>query len=220
MSRVVIVGAGTTASLAHTYLREDSPHEVVAFAVEREHVRDDTLMGLPVVPLDEVVERYPPTDHSAFVAVGYGRVNRFRAGMCEQVKALGYRLISYVSTRADIWTDQEPGENAFIMPRVVIEPFARLGADIILWTGAHVSHHTDIGDHCFLSSHAIVGGHSSLGAYSFLGVNAAIRDGVSVAEACVIGAGATVLRSTRPRQVIAGPGGQLLEMPSNRLMSI
>jgi sugar O-acyltransferase (sialic acid O-acetyltransferase NeuD family) len=192
----------------------------VAFAVEREHLRDDMLRGLPVVPLDELVDRYPPRDHAAFVAVGYGRVNRFRAGMCQWAKESGYDLISYVSTRADIWTDEVPGENAFIMPRVVIEPFARLGADITLWTGAHVSHHTVIGDHCFLSSHSILGGHSSLGAYSFLGVNAAIRDGVAVAEACVIGAGATVMRSTKPGQVIAGPGGTLLDVPSNRLMSI
>jgi sugar O-acyltransferase (sialic acid O-acetyltransferase NeuD family) len=217
---VVIVGAGTTASLAHIYLAEDSPHDVVAFAVEREYVTDRPMRGLPVVPLDEVADRYPPSDHRAFVAVGYGRVNRFRAGLCQQVKDLGYDLISYVSTRADIWTEHAPGENSFIMPRVVIEPFARLGADIILWTGAHVSHDTKVGDHCFMSSHSVLGGHSSLGAYSFVGVNAAIRDDVHVAEDCVVGAGATILKSTRPGQVIAGPGGTVLKMPSNRLMSL
>ena len=34
MSRVVLFGTGDFARIAHVYLREDSPHEVVAFSVD------------------------------------------------------------------------------------------------------------------------------------------------------------------------------------------
>jgi acetyltransferase-like isoleucine patch superfamily enzyme len=43
----------------------------------------------------------------------------------------------------------------------------------------------------------------TVGPYSFLGVNATIRDSISIGEACVIGAGALIMRSTGDREVYA-----------------
>jgi sugar O-acyltransferase (sialic acid O-acetyltransferase NeuD family) len=221
MTGVVVVGCGSTAALAHHYLSRDSAHEVVAFAADRDHIQDKSrFRDLPLVPLDEVTSRFPPEEHAMFVAVGYGRVNRFRAEKCDQGRELGYRLISYVSTRASIWTDLEMGDNCFVMPDVIIEPFVQLGSDVILWNGSHVSHDSVIGDHCFLSSQSVVGGQVRLGPYTFVGINAAIRDRVTIAESCVIGAGAVVLRNTRPREVFSGHGARLLGVPSNRLVSL
>ncbi len=40
MSIVIIFGLRTMASLAHFYLTEDSPHEVVAFTVTQEFMPD------------------------------------------------------------------------------------------------------------------------------------------------------------------------------------
>jgi carbonic anhydrase/acetyltransferase-like protein (isoleucine patch superfamily) len=37
--------------------------------------------------------------------------------------------------------------------------------------------------------------------YSFLGINATIRDNISIGEACVIGAGAVILASTKAKSV-------------------
>lgn len=221
MTKLVIVGCGSTAALAHYYLSLDSAHEVVAFAADRDHIHEATrFRDLPLVPLDEVDSRFPPEEHAMFVAVGYGRVNRFRAEKCEQGRALGYQLISYVSTRASVWPDLEMGDNCFVMPDVIVEPFVCLGSDVILWNGSHVSHDSVIGDHCFLSSQSVVGGHVRIGPYCFVGVNAAVRDKVTIAEACVVGAGAVVLRNTQPREVLSGHGARLLDVPSNRLVSL
>ena len=45
MAKVVVFGVGQWAELAHFYLTHDSPHEVVAFTVDREYLDGDELQG-------------------------------------------------------------------------------------------------------------------------------------------------------------------------------
>ena len=97
MAKVVIYGNGQVAGLAHYFLTNDSEHQVVAFTVDREFVRERSMHGLPVVPLDEVRKSYHPDGHRMFVAMGYGRVNRDREERYLQTKALGY---DFVTSRA------------------------------------------------------------------------------------------------------------------------
>jgi sugar O-acyltransferase (sialic acid O-acetyltransferase NeuD family) len=220
VSRVVLLGTGATATLAHLYLTMDSEHDVVAATVDRAHITTPGFRGLPVVPLDEVAERYPPDEVAMFVTVGYGRVNKFRAEKYHQAKAMGYRLISYVSSRAHVGPEAEVGDNCFIMPDAIVEPFARIGNDVIMWNTSHVSHEGIVDDHAFLSAQALVGGGAHVEAYCFIGIGATIRDSVTIATECVIGAGSLILKSTQPREVYVGPEARLLRMPSNRLVSL
>jgi acetyltransferase-like isoleucine patch superfamily enzyme len=106
------------------------------------------------------------------------------------------------------------------MPDAIVEPFARIGNDVIMWNTSHVSHEGVVDDHAFLSAQALVGGAAHVESFCFIGVNATIRDSVTIATGCVIGAGSVILRSTRPRQVFVGPEARLLPMPSNRLVSL
>src|SRR5919112_221197 len=71
--KIVIVGDGETAELAYEYFTQDSPHEVVAFAVERDYRKKEELFGLPVVAFEEIEARFPPASHRAFVS-GYCEV--------------------------------------------------------------------------------------------------------------------------------------------------
>jgi len=202
MARVVVFGTGSFAECVKFYLDHDSPYEVVAFTVHRDHMGETTeLAGLPVVPFEEVVERYPPAEHDMYVAVGYAKVNKVRAAICGEAKEKGYRLITYVSSKATTWGDTLIGENCFIFEDNTIQPFVTIGDDCVLWSGNHIGHHVTIGDHCFITSHVVVSGHVKIGSYSFLGVNATFRDDISVGEANVIGAGALIMRSTEDFEV-------------------
>ena len=136
-----------------------------------------------------------------FVAVGYAGVNQVRAAICDEAKAKGYTLISYVSSKATTWGDTQIGDNCFIFEDNTIQPFVTIGDDCVLWSGNHVGHHVTIGDHCFITSHVVISGHVRVGSYSFLGVNATVRDAISIGEANIIGAGALIMRSTDDREV-------------------
>jgi sugar O-acyltransferase (sialic acid O-acetyltransferase NeuD family) len=221
MSRVVVFGTGTIARMAYAYLTHDSPHEIAAFTVDRDHLNGDQLFGLPVVPFEDVPTLYPADGFDMFVAVGYVQMNKFRELKYNQAKSMGYRLISYVSSSATFWSDYSSiGDNCFIMENNVIQPFVEIGNDVLMWSGNQVGHNSVIKDHCFVASQVVVSGNVTIGPNCFLGVNATIRDGITIARECVIGAGALVLQDTKERQVYVGPKAQLLAMPSNRILRL
>jgi sugar O-acyltransferase (sialic acid O-acetyltransferase NeuD family) len=203
MSKVVIFGTGDFARIAAVYLDLDSDHEVVAFTVDAEYIDGSELLGRPVVPFEELTERYPQDDHAMFVAIGFSKVNDARANAYERCKSRGYELISYVNSKATYWGELDIGDNVFIFEENVIQPFVRIGSDVILWSGNHVGHDTTIGDHCFIASHAVISGNVTIGERCFVGVNATFRDGVNVAPRCVIGAAAVVMRDTEEGDVLA-----------------
>ncbi len=190
---VVIFGAGSFAQVAAVYLRKDSPREVVAYTVDGRYLTADAFAGLPLIAFEDLLESHPPERVDILVATGFRGVNRIRRGIYERCKQAGYELVTYVSSRAFVMTDEPIGENTFVFEANVIQPFVEIGSDVVLWSGNHIGHHSRIEDHCFIASHAVVSGHVTIGEASFVGVNATLRDGISLGPSCVIGAGAVVL---------------------------
>src|SRR6185436_8989926 len=98
MADVVIFGARDFASLAHFYLRHDSPHRVVGFTVHRQYLPESgEFEGLPVVAFEELEGRFSPDQVSAFAPLSGRRMNRFREEVYHGFKDRGYSLISYIS---------------------------------------------------------------------------------------------------------------------------
>jgi sugar O-acyltransferase (sialic acid O-acetyltransferase NeuD family) len=206
MSDLVIFGTGDFARIACRYFEADSEHDVVGFTVHERYIDEPTLLDREIVPFERLAERYPPDAVDMFVAIGFSGVNKARAEMYGQCKALGYTLVSFVSSKASHLGDLDIGDNVFIFEDNVIQPFVRIGSDTILWSGNHIGHDSTIGSHVFIASHAVVSGNTSIGDYCFVGVNATFRDAVAVAPRCVIGAGALVMRNTEEGDVLSVPG--------------
>jgi len=220
MKALVIFGAGDIGQLAHFYFTHDSAYRVVAFTVDRDHLRGEACCGLPVVPFDEIATRFPPSEFAMFIAVSYARLNAVRQEKYLAAKALGYRFASYLSSRATTWPGFVLRENCFILEDNTLQPFATVGDNVTLWSGNHIGHHARIGDHCFLASHIVVSGGVEIGERCFVGVNATIRDHVRVGARCVIGAGALILADVEPEGVFASEGTKRSKVPSSRLRRI
>ena len=218
--RVVIFGAGDIADVAYFYLKHDSPYEVVAFAVDKEYIKQDTFNSLPVVAFEDAAAKYPPSEYKMFVALSYAKVNSVRESKCSEARARGYSLISYVSTKATVWPDLTIGDNCFILEDNTIQPFVRIGNNVTLWSGNHIGHHSRIADNCFISSHVVISGGVEVGQNCFIGVNATLRDHIKVAPRCVIGAGATILADTQESGVYMASPTEVSRVPSNRLRGI
>jgi sugar O-acyltransferase (sialic acid O-acetyltransferase NeuD family) len=214
MSDVVIFGTGDFAQVACEYLRHDSVHEVVAFTVHERYVEHERLLGLPVVPFEQLEERHPPSARAMLVAIGFSGVNKTRRALYEECKAKGYELISYVNSKAIHWGELALGDNCFVFEANVIQPFVRIGSNVIIWSGNHIGHHSRIGDHCFIASHAVISGSVTIGEETFVGVNATFRDGVTVAPRCLIGAGALIMKDTDEGDVYSVRGTEPRDMKS------
>lgn len=215
--KLVIFGTRQIAEVTAFYFEKDSDYDVVAFTVDGAFLKEASFFGKPVVPFEEVLKRFPTSEHDLFVAIGYGKMNKLRAEKFAAAKALGYTLARYVSSKAITWPNLTMGENSFVMEANVIQPFATIGADSILWSGNHIGHHARIGDHCFLASHIVVSGNVDIGDYCFIGVNVTLHDGIKIAPRCLIGAGSLITKHTKPDEVYAPTATAASKVPSSRV---
>src|SRR6476659_10716652 len=103
MAKVVLFGVSQWAELAHFYLTNDSPHEVVVFTLDRDYIESSTHKDLPVVPFEEIEQHYPPDEFKMFIPMSFKRMNHVRAEKYYEAKKKGYELISYVSSKATLF---------------------------------------------------------------------------------------------------------------------
>ena len=220
MKPVIIFGTGHFAEVAHFYLTNDSKFNVAYFTANKEHIVKEKLLDLNIVPFEDIEIKYPPEKYDMFIAIAYSKIKKVRAEIFQQAKTKGYNLITYVNSKVIKWGDIDIGENCFILENVVIQPFVKIGNNVIMWSGNHVGHHSIIGDHCFITSHVVVSGNVTIGPYCFLGVNSTIRDGISIASECVIGAGTVILKNTKQKQVYTTKSTILISKASDELKNL
>jgi sugar O-acyltransferase (sialic acid O-acetyltransferase NeuD family) len=220
MRDVVIFGSGQVAEVMHYYLIHEGDRKIAAFTLDASFLKESSHLGLPVVAFEEVEKAFPPDRYDMFVAISYRQVNKARERKVGEAGAKGYALISHVSPRAVVWSGFEAKPNTFIMENNVIQPYVRIGKNVIMWSGNHVGHHTEIGDNCFIASHAVISGSVTVGRNTFIGVNATIRDNVTIGSSNVIGAAALILEDTADEAVYMGQATTAARVPSSRLRNI
>jgi len=203
MSRVIIFGHGDYAEQAHYYLTHDSPHEVVAFSVTADTQKSDSVFGLPVVAFEEARERYPPGDFSFFVPMSGRSINRLRERFYNEAKAMGYPLVSYVSSKATI-CHNAIGENCFILEQANIQPFTAIGNNVMIWCNTHIGHHSTIGDHCWIGSNVTVSGHCDIDHHCYLSSKALIEAQIKLAPGTLAGLASVVMRDTEEWSIYTG----------------
>jgi sugar O-acyltransferase (sialic acid O-acetyltransferase NeuD family) len=203
MAKIIVFGVLDTAELAHYYLTHDSEHEVVAFAVNRQFIEQDTFHGLPVVAFEDVETLFPPSEYKFFAPMTGRNMNRNREAIYNHAKAKGYQFISYISSRATV-CDNVIGENCFILEDNTIQPFTTIGNNVVMWSGNHIGHHGQIKDHVFFTSHVVLSGHCVVESYSFFGVNATIRDYTTIAQGTLVGMASAIMKETEEWGVYVG----------------
>ncbi|STX27711.1 UDP-3-O-[3-hydroxymyristoyl] glucosamine N-acyltransferase [Legionella beliardensis] len=217
--QLVLIGAGELASIAYEYFTYDSDYEVVGFAVEKDYLKETSLYDKPIVAFEDIQTHFPSETHEAFVAIPASQLNRLRTRLYKAVKEKGYRCATYISSHAFVWRNAQIGENCFIFEDNTIQPFVKIGNNVILWSGNHIGHQTVIEDNCFLSSHVVVSGYCHIGESCFLGVNSTFNDHVKIPRDCIIASGALVSKSLEePEKVYYGAPAK--EMPKKSALSV
>jgi sugar O-acyltransferase (sialic acid O-acetyltransferase NeuD family) len=186
---IVVYGNGKLAELVLHAFADDPRYPFCAVAA------DARFTGLPVVPFETLEQSHPPADADLLVAVGYARMRERRA-MFERAKAKGYPLASCVGRGARVYPDLAMGENVIVFDLAYVGPGVRLGSNTIVRPQSYVGHDGVIGDHVIVSPAVTIGGHCRIGPLSFLGIGSTVLDRLTVAEECLIGAGALVAGDT------------------------
>ena len=220
MAKLVVFGVSQWAELAHFYFHHDSDHQVVAFTVDRQYVTDSAFKDLPVIPFDEIQASHPPSEFSMFIPLSFKKMNHVRADKYHEAKQRGYNLVSYVSSKATTWPDFKCGDNCFIFEDNTIQPFVRIGNNVVMWSGNHIGHHTTIRDHVMITSHVVISGCCTIGEYCFFGVNSSVRDETVVAHDTLVGMDVSIARDTTEYEIYRAPAAEPERVRSNQLRSL
>lgn len=195
MAKIIVFGTGAVAQLANYYFERDSEHEVVAFAVDAAYRKNESFEGKAVLTFETLQETHPPDLFKMFIATGYAQQNKVREQKYRAAKAKGYELVSYVSSRCAYLSQFSCGDNCFLLEHSIIQPFARIGNNVTLWSGSVICHHTIVEDHNFIGAQAAIAGHCRIGPNCFIGINATLHNGVTLGQESIVAAGAVVAKS-------------------------
>ncbi|CAN5633062.1 acetyltransferase [soil metagenome] len=206
MKKLLIVGTGDYAVVAYHFISTEKLFEVVGFSEELVYIKNQEISGIKNFPFEQIEKIFAPGEVEVLVAVGPNKVNMVRERLYNEVKQKGFRCIKYISPDATVWDREAVGENSFIFPRCVVEPFAKIGNNTVMWAGSMVAHHSEVKDHCFLAPGVCISGRTVVNNNCFIGINATIRDNLVIAERCIIGGGAVIKKNTVAEGVYSANG--------------
>jgi sugar O-acyltransferase (sialic acid O-acetyltransferase NeuD family) len=201
MKKILVAGNAITAEILCAYLIRDARYQVAGLTVDDAFADKGGVEGYRTVGLSEAVREFSPDTHRVIMAMGYGDLNRARADMFVRLKAIGYGVETYVHPDARIHTDRQVGEGSVVLPGAVIEPYAQVGANTMVWCNVTVAHHSSVGDNCWLGAGTVISGQAKVLHNTFLGVNCTVVNDVTVGEFNIVGAAAMISRSTVPNSV-------------------
>jgi len=202
--KIILFGNSEFAEIAYHYFSYDSDFEVVAFCVHRKYINKEQINDLPLLAFEDIEKKYKPSDHYFFCACVYTRLNRLRTEVYQEAKKKGYNIASYISSKAFIWGNVILGEHCFIFEDNTIQPFVKLGNNIILWSGNHIGHHSIIKDNVFISSHVVISGGCSIGENCFMGVNSTINNAIIVEKDCLLSSASLVYKNIGADSIVKG----------------
>lgn len=197
MADVVVFGAGAIAEVATVYLERDSGHRIVGYTADAAYCTADRFFGKPVVPWETLETVFPPGQVQLLGPLSFRRMNQFRRDRYLEGRARGYSFISFVHPSCHVYTEHI-GENCFILEQNVIQPFVRIGNNVMMWSGNHIGHHSVVGDHCFFSSQVGLSGSVVVGELCFLGGQVGIGAGVVIGKSCFFGECTVIVREQVP----------------------
>lgn len=225
MKPLVIFGVGVVADVAYHHFKRDGEFDIQAFTVDAAWLKDKPesecyFHDIRIVPFETVEKSYNPAIFSMFVAMGYHGLNTVRAQKCQEAKAKGYTLASYISPRAHTGPWLKTGENCLILDGVGLQPGTVIGNNVSIWNNTLIGHHTTIEDDCWLAAGATLGGLMTLGAGSFVGLNATLGGDIKVGSSCFIGAAAVVMKSAEAKSVFINANTEKFRLNSDEFLRI
>lgn len=209
--KIIIYGNSDFAELMHYYFTTDSIYEVIGFCVDKDYIKSDKFLNIPLVPFEIVDKVFPPTEYKMFVAVGYKNM-RLRKELYKKTIDKGYSHINYISSKAVVDKSNIIGKNNAILHNVVLEPFSKIGDNNIINTNVIICHHAEILNDCFIAAKTLVGGFTIIKNNCFLGFSSTILQKLVIEDETLIAAGAVVNKNSSRYEFLAGIPAKLISL--------
>lgn len=204
MKKILIFGMNLQAATLYQLITQEHQGEVVAFLIDPKYKKADYFQNLPVITSEEVLQNYPTSDYKICLSFGYKNMVHNREQKFEWCKERGYEIYSFISQKANVYTDQI-GEGCNIYPGTTIMPFATIGIGTYIEAGCTIAHHTKIGNFNFIAPGVHFCGDITTGNNCFFGGAAEIINGIEIGPDVFVEAGAKAYKNVSSGATIKAP---------------
>ncbi len=185
---MIIFGTSTFSKLMKWYVENDTLEKVEAFTVEKEYMTEQEILGIPVLPFEELENTFDKGKISILNTCGYHNMNDIRKKVFEMCKEKGYKLLSFVHSTA-ILNGLQCGEGNIILEKVLFQPYVQIGSCNIFAPDILVGHDSIIGDFNYFSSGVKICGICNIGNQNFVGTSAVLKERLIMQDYNLVGAG-------------------------------
>lgn len=193
--KLVIIGTGSLSGEVVDFVKRYDLYDIVGFSVDKKYIKNETHLGYPVYPLEELDSYIDKEQVKLFVSISwYQNMNRVKRAKYEELKAAGYHFANLISPTATVFA-HEMGEGNWIYDGCYIAFNSRIGNNNTFCHQTYLSHFSDVGDHNVFSARSNVAGSTTIGDQNYVGIGAIVFNKIIVGNKCVIGGGAIVKRN-------------------------
>lgn len=185
--KLIIMGTTPFSIMLYKIIEKEQFASVLAFTTGRAFMDKTELEGIPIVAFEELSDSFDMNQC-------YSQMNDIRKKVFFQIREEGYKLCTFISANANVYTDKI-GDGSIIMPGAFVGPYVELGVSDIIYANVSLTHHITIGDFVFIGSGCVVGGNVKIGDNCFVGLNSTIKNKAKIPSYTLIGSGTNILSS-------------------------
>ena len=168
------------------------------------------LLGVAHLGDDSAVFLHSPDQVRLVNGVGSTSSTVLRAAVYEKFREKKYSFEAVIHPSAIIAPEVHAEDGIQVMAGSVVQPGSRLGANVIINTGACVDHDCSIDAHAHIAPGVTLSGHVYIGKGAHIGTGASIIQGIKVGAASIVGAGAVVVGDVPAGVTVVGvPAGSV-----------
>jgi UDP-perosamine 4-acetyltransferase len=210
MHDLIIVGNGGHAKVVIDILEERGEYNILGIITKNKS--DEIGIGCYEILGDDnlLKELFNKGVKVAVMGIGGYTDNSLRKRIYENLKKIGFQVISAIHPTASISRTVLMGEGNVVFSGVVINPYVRLGNNIIVATGSTIDHDTVIKDHSFISAGVTVGAETKIEEEVLLALGSKVISGVTICKGAMIGAGCVITGNIcEPGTYVGVPGKRI-----------
>jgi UDP-perosamine 4-acetyltransferase len=163
------------------------------------------LLGVPIVGNDDLLPEFVNQGAECFV-VGLGSTGDSRPRQRLFELGLSYQLrphpVVHPSAACSQWATIGPGSQ--ILPLGIVNARAKVGANVIVNSGAIIEHDCVLGDHAHIATGARLASTVQVGVGAHVGAGATVRQCIKIGDWAIVGAGAVVVRDVPAEATVVG----------------
>jgi sugar O-acyltransferase (sialic acid O-acetyltransferase NeuD family) len=210
MDEIILIGGGGHAKVVIDILEERGDYNILGI-IAKNKGDGIGIGGYQILGNDnDLQELFNKGVKFAAMGVGGYTNNTLRKRIYEDLKRIGFQVISAIHPTASISRTVLMGEGNVVFSGVVIGPYVRLGNNIIVATGSTIDHDSVLKDHSLISAGVTVGAETQIEEGALLALGSKIISGITICKGALIGAGAVITRNiSEPGTYVGIPGKRI-----------